>query len=190
MSGGVKPRLFVDMDGTLAVFRRVENLETLYEPGYFATLPPIRSVVDAVKLLIAEGSAEIYVLSAVLSDSRYAEAEKRRWLRQNLPELPESRVIFPPCGTDKSGYVPGGLRPLDYILDDYTLNLQAWSPPENGIKLLNGINHTRRTWRGHCVSSDRPAALLARDISDIVTRRARIADAELPRPHVPRPPRR
>ena len=35
-----KPRLFVDMDGTLAVFNRIDKLETLYERGYFADLTP------------------------------------------------------------------------------------------------------------------------------------------------------
>lgn len=32
-----KKRLFVDMDGTLAVFRNVDTLETLYEKGYSKT---------------------------------------------------------------------------------------------------------------------------------------------------------
>ena len=39
-----KQRLFVDMDGTLAVFRQVDELETLYEKGYFLNLAPQRNV--------------------------------------------------------------------------------------------------------------------------------------------------
>jgi len=35
----MRPRLFVDMDGTLAVWNNV-YLEQLYEPGYFRNLPP------------------------------------------------------------------------------------------------------------------------------------------------------
>ena len=38
-------RLFVDMDGTLAEFRSVDTLETLYEKGYFAELRPQETVV-------------------------------------------------------------------------------------------------------------------------------------------------
>ena len=36
----VVPRLFVDMDGTLAEFRKVTALEELYERGYFSGLRP------------------------------------------------------------------------------------------------------------------------------------------------------
>ena len=36
----VVPRLFVDMDGTLAAFRKVTVLEELYECGYFSGLRP------------------------------------------------------------------------------------------------------------------------------------------------------
>jgi len=42
-------RLFVDMDGTLAVFTPVNQLETLYQEGYFANLKPIDNVVGAIK---------------------------------------------------------------------------------------------------------------------------------------------
>ena len=48
-----KPRLFVDMDGTLAVFNRIDKLETLYERGYFADLTPQVNVVEAVRILQA-----------------------------------------------------------------------------------------------------------------------------------------
>ncbi|MEM5780313.1 MAG: hypothetical protein AAGU02_04105, partial [Lawsonibacter sp.] len=38
--GHTPARLFVDMDGTLAVFHPVAELDALYEPGYFAGLEP------------------------------------------------------------------------------------------------------------------------------------------------------
>ena len=41
-----KQRLFVDIDGTLAVFKPVDTLETLYEKGYLKNngLIPLRNV--------------------------------------------------------------------------------------------------------------------------------------------------
>lgn len=48
-------RLFIDIDGTAAVFTPVDTLETLYEKEYFLNLKPIPNVVKAIRLL-QEGS--------------------------------------------------------------------------------------------------------------------------------------
>ena len=115
-----KTRLFVDMDGTLAKFK-VAELEELYRPGYFADLEPQQSVVDAIRLVCeSRPDIEVYILSAVLSDSATARAEKNRWLDQSLPELEENHRIFLPCGKEKSAYVPRGIGKSDFLLDDYT----------------------------------------------------------------------
>lgn len=143
-----KQRLFVDMDGTLAEFKTVDTLETLYEKDYFINLKPNENVLGAIKQLIAENDFDVYILSAYLTDSRYALEEKNAWLDKYLPELPQEKRLFVPCGTDKSVAVPGLIRPDDYLLDDYTKNLSEWEPPARGIKLINGINHTNGTWQG------------------------------------------
>lgn len=57
-----KPRLFVDMDGTLAVFNRIDKLETLYERGYFADLTPQANVVEAVRILQARSEVEVCLI--------------------------------------------------------------------------------------------------------------------------------
>ena len=63
-------RLFVDMDGTLAVFRPVDTLEKLYEKDYFANLEPQMNVIDGIRHIIRNNpNIEVFVLSAVLSDS-------------------------------------------------------------------------------------------------------------------------
>ena len=73
-----KKRLFVDMDGTLAEFKVVDTLERLYEPHYFERLKPNESVVAAVKDIVNNHSEiDVYILSAVLSDSKYALYEKK-----------------------------------------------------------------------------------------------------------------
>ncbi|WP_312612481.1 5' nucleotidase, NT5C type [Oscillibacter sp.] len=156
-------RLFVDMDGTLAEFQKVSAMEELYERGYFAQLPPQQGVVDAVRLLIyTNTSVEVFILSSVLFDSRFAMEEKNGWLNKYLPEVDRAHRIFLPCGESKVGYVPGTLRESDCLLDDYTKNLEDWSRAGGrGIKLLNGINHTQRSWSGARISIDRSPAQLA-----------------------------
>lgn len=142
-------RLFVDMDGTLAEFKNVDTLETLYEKGYFLNLKPNENVISAVKSIIAEDNGiEVYIMSSVLTDSEFALDEKNAWLDEHLPEIDADHRIFPPCGEDKKDYIPGEISGKDFLLDDYTKNLILWEPPGKGIKLLNGINNTHKTWQG------------------------------------------
>lgn len=174
----MRKRLLVDMDGTLAVFKPVDTLETLYEKGYFLNLEPHRNVIDAVKRIIKENNdIEVFIMSAVLSDSKYALDEKDEWLDKFLPEIDREHRIFPPCGADKKEYVPDGICPSDYLLDDYTKNLALWEPPAKGIKLLNGINHTKGTWMSDMVSYERDGASLANAITAIIKETRIIRDA-------------
>lgn len=162
-------RLFVDMDGTLAKFRQVAALEELYECDYFANLPPQQNVVDAVRLLICTApTTEVFIFSSVLFDSRFAMEEKNGWLDQYLPELDEGHRIFLPCGESKASYVPERLREGDCLLDDYTKNLVDWSRAGGrGVKLLNGINHTRGSWSGLLLHYDRSPAQLSTDLQEM-----------------------
>lgn len=163
-----RQRLFVDMDGTLAEFKTVDTLETLYEKDYFINLKPNENVLGAIKQLIADNDIDVYILSAYLTDSRYALEEKNAWLDKYLPELPQEKKLFVPCGTDKSVAVPGLIRPDDYLLDDYTKNLSEWEPPARGIKLINGINHTNGTWQGDKIQFTHAPEELSSMISDVM----------------------
>lgn len=166
---GKPRRLFVDMDGTLAVFRQVDTLEKLYEPGYFLNLPPQQTVVDAVKHVIARNpDIEVHILSSVLTDSDYALTEKNWWLDEHLPEVATENRHFPPCGEDKKNYIAGEIGPSDALFDDYTANLSSWDPPGLGVKLLNGINHTNGTWAGSRLSIENEPEILAQNIVDIM----------------------
>ena len=161
----MKKRLFVDMDGTLAVFQPVKELEMLYEPGYFSDLPPLRNVVIAIQDIVRDHpEVEVFILSAYLSDSRYALSEKNAWLNQYLPEIDASHRVFVPCGENKADYIPGGVEETDFLLDDYTHNLTLWQPPGKGIKLLNGINHTRGSWQDSRLRCDKAPHLLKKSI--------------------------
>ena len=164
----VKIRLNLDLDGTAAVFQKVDTLETLYEKGYFLNLEPNQNVVDAIRLIIHNyPEIEVYVMSSVLSDSKYALSEKNQWIDKYLPEIDEKHRIFPPCGENKLDYIPGGVRDTDLLLDDYTHNLTLWEPPARGIKLLNGINHTRESWHGNRLRYDKSPEELAENIVEI-----------------------
>ena len=160
-------RLFVDMDGTLAEFRIVDTLETLYEEGYFFNLKPHENVVEAVNRIVLENEdIEVFILSAYLTDSDYALSEKQVWLDRYLPEIDKKHRIFIPCGTDKSKAVD--LREDDFLLDDYTLNLNAWEPPARGIKLVNAINDTHKSWKSERVQFDDPPGIIRKRIEEVM----------------------
>lgn len=172
-----KDRLFVDMDGTIVVFREVDTLETLYEKDYFYNLEPNENVLEAVRLIIKEHpEVDVFIMSSVLSDSKYALDEKNAWLDKYLPEIDKKHRIFPPCGKNKLDYIPGGIRPMDSLLDDYTHNLTLWEPPARGIKLLNGINHTNGTWTGNMIRYDNSPEQIAQSIIDIMVHKKLIQE--------------
>lgn len=172
-----KTRLFLDLDGTAAVFKKVDSLEVLYEKGYFANLEPNWNVINAIKIIIKEHpEIEVFSLSAYLSDSKYALREKNQWMDKYLPEIDKEHRIFMPCGENKLDHIPGGVRETDTLWDDWTHNLNMWEPPARGIKLLNGINHTRETWRGNRLRYDKTPQELAENIIDIVVNGVIIRD--------------
>ncbi len=176
----LKQRLFIDMDGTLAVFKPVDEMETLYEKGYFKTLEPQRNVVEAVRQIIKNHpEIEVNILSAYLTDSSYALKEKNEWLDRYLPEIDREHRIFMPCGTDKKEAIKDGIRSNDFLLDDYTKNLNEWQPPARGIKLLNSINHTRGSWPHDRIRYDRNPAELAQGIVTVMRNENRIFDKKI-----------
>lgn len=172
-----KHRLYVDMDGTLAVFNKIDTLEALYEEGYFLSLKPIHSTINAVREIVKNTSdVEVYILSAVLSDSRYAGNEKNAWLDKYLPEIDRKHRIFTICGEDKKNFIDGGVKSTDFLLDDYTKNLINWSPPGMGIKLLNGINHTNESWKSNCIRYDSSYEAIAEKIVKVIKKNSVIKE--------------
>ena len=174
-------RLFVDMDGVLAVFNNnISSTEELYAKGYFRDLKPQTNVVEAVKKLIADNKMEVYILSAYLADSEYALKEKNEWLDEFLPELKKENRMFVTCTQDKKEAIKD-LDDNDFLLDDYTHNLLLWQPPARGIKLLNDINHTKGSWMHDRINYNRNADDLAAAITDVVCNDKHIFDEKTPR---------
>lgn len=158
-------RIFVDMDGVLAEFNPIAKIEDLYEQGYFANLQAQQNVVDAVKLLCKDPRFEVFILSSVL-DSDYALCEKNQWLDAHIPEIDKAHRLFPSYGDIKQSVIPDGLQATDMLLDDYSLNLNAWCPPGQAVKLMNGINGNHGTWQGMKVYSTEPPEQIANTIAD------------------------
>ena len=150
----MKPRFFIDMDGTLAEWRDIKSNSELYQKGYYESLKPNNYLLEEVKKLIKEGK-DIYVLSSFLSDSDYALKEKNIWLNKYLPELPVQKRIFVPYGDVKYKYLPSKITSFDYLIDDHTKNLLDWKEAGGtGIKFLNGINHIKGVWQGLLLRED------------------------------------
>lgn len=140
--------------------RRGSILRRLIKPGWFSSLKSYQNVVDAVRLISEQGGVEVFTLSAVLPDSPYAVEEKNLWLDHHAPFIDAAHRLFTSNGAEKFKAVPGGIKQADLLLDDYSVNLSAWVSAMPGhtkaVKLLNGINGTKGTWRGPVVSRFAP----------------------------------
>lgn len=121
----MKRRLFVDLDGTLNEWNfNLPSPDALYEEGYFINRPPHENMIRAVRALIELGE-DVYILSAVLSDSKYALFEKHDWLDKYLP-IDCKRRVFSICGEDKISAVPAFNPDTDILIDDYGENCRTW----------------------------------------------------------------
>lgn len=169
-------RLFVDLDGTCAQWNAVAE-ERLFEEGYYRNLAPYKNVVAAVNHIVeAHPEIEVFVLSKYLTESKYALNEKDEWVSEHLPGIDKDHRIFVPYEKDKRDMIPDQLKETDYLLDDYTKNFDNWQPPARGIKLLNGINHTKGTWQDNRISLMRNPKDLANCIVNIIEKGEKVED--------------
>lgn len=160
----INARVFIDMDGVLAKWAPVDFYEQLFEKGRFDSLPVQQWVIDGLlgasqlfpKLRIKkngeiqEVNVEYYVLTSCV-DSPYAIPEKSYWLDKEF-NLPAHRRIYVKNGDNKADYVPGGVKPTDILIDDYSVNLHRWTKRGGqGIKLMNGDNGNYGTWMGKMI---------------------------------------
>lgn len=146
MENTTKRRLFIDMDGTLCVWKPAAEFEDLYSPRWFSRMVPHASLLEAVRKLLDNDRFEVFILSAVLSDSPYVRPEKDEWLDKHLPGIDRAHRIFVSTRVPKHLSVPGGINRSDILLDDYSKNLHEWSERGTAVKFMNGINGTNGTW--------------------------------------------
>lgn len=168
-----KPRLFVDMDGVLAEWKTIDIPsqiptikmqqivnDTLHTPNYFYDLKPHDNTVQAIRQIIEEGTADVYIVSCFLPDTPCYPAshplvDKNRWLDKYFGEIliPQNKRLFVPDGEPKAStielFYDIKLGAEDILLDDYTKNLMDWEKHGSlGLKYMNGINGTKGTWNG------------------------------------------
>lgn len=89
-------------------------------------------------------------MSSVFNDD-HSISEKKEWLAKYLPEIPEENQIFVPYGESKSDYILDKSSE-DVLLDDFTKNLNEWH--RKAVKIYNGINGTKGTWKGYSIHSN------------------------------------
>ena len=152
--------LFVDMDGTIAKFYYKKNcLEKMYEEGYFANLPPYAIANKLNAFASKDTCVRVYILSACV-ESKYCESEKIEWLLKYMPNIEPTQYIFTKIGESKvdkaKAIVEDFSECVNILLDDYTKNLEQWQAKDMlcmGVKFINGINDTTKTWQGERVSN-------------------------------------
>lgn len=149
----MKKRLFLDMDGTLAMFNSKRNALKRFdnEKGFFSSLKPFVNI-NVINEMIKKGNVEIYVISA--SPNEQADFDKMTWLNTYLPNLPQANICFCRLGQNKAKVIKEQLNiDIDnncYLLDDYTKNLIEWNNSNGiGIKRLTSLaNNSRKIWKG------------------------------------------
>ena len=147
--------LFVDMDGTIAKFYyKKDYLERMYEQGYFENLPLYAIAKQINEFADKDTCVNVYILSACIN-SPYCEQEKVAWLLKNMPNINPKNFIFTKVGENKvlkaKTIVENFDECINILLDDYTLNLEQWQEQSllcMGVKFINGMNDTTKTWKG------------------------------------------
>lgn len=155
-------KVFFDMDGVLAEYRKDSTVEEMSVKGYFASLRPEWNMIKALIRLALDSDKlgfSVCVLTKVYpTQFKYSVSEKAEWRDEFLPELLDSEFIMVNGEKEeKSEAIKNRLGcEIDsdcFLIDDYNYNLSDWM--KNGgsaIKYVNGINDKNRSFIGKRIS--------------------------------------
>lgn len=180
----MKPRIFIDMDGTLARFHdEVSYLERMFEKGFFKGLKPFENAVEAVKQLAGNTDIEVYILSAAVDgEPPYCKVEKNKWLDSFLSQIDCEHRIFTKVGVDKTAAIPNGIQSTDVLWDDYNKNLEEWENAGGiAVKCKNNINHKGMVgslWTGLLIDNSYSAGGIAEMLGAIAAERQNEVNCE------------
>ena len=146
-------KLFLDMDGTLAMFNSKKNALKRFdnEKGFFTSLKPFVNI-DTINQLVDNNVVEVFIISA--SPNEQADFDKKQWINTYLPSVKPENICFCRLGQNKAQIIKEQLNiDIDnncYLLDDYTKNLIEWNNSNGiGIKRLTSLaNNSRKIWKG------------------------------------------
>lgn len=144
-------KLFVDMDGTIAMFNSKRNALQRFdkEIGFFAKLKAF-SGIEILNELAKNNN--IYIISA--SPNEQADNDKIIWLKKYLPNLSFNNITLCRLGENKAEVIEKkysiSINKDCLLLDDYTKNLNEWeSFGGTGIKRLTSLaDNSRGLWKG------------------------------------------
>lgn len=160
--------VYIDFDGVLGVFDTTKSLEEVAKPGYSLTVPLMKEMCDAIKMLKEDDTLakkfSFKPLSAAIA--LHAERDKTQVLQKAVDDQFASDAVFVQYGTSKSQYAEGG----NILIDDFSFNLHEWEAAGGiGIKVYNGINGSHGTWTGYSVHSKAKPEVIYRTIKGILT---------------------
>lgn len=151
-------RVFFDMDGVLAEYRRDCTENDMKQKGYFRTLKPERNMLGALALL-CENAEELGIGVCVLTKVypslfRHSLREKMEWRDCYMPQLFDSEFIMVNGETEEKSQAIRELLHTEidgdcYLIDDYNHNLAEWAKSGGTpVKYVNGINDKNRSFIG------------------------------------------
>lgn len=135
-------KLFLDLDGTLAMFNEEENgLERFEsEKGFFANLGAFENIEVINKMAEERKDLEIYVISA--SPNAQADEDKKVWCNKHLEKIAKDKLLLCRLGVNKAEFIKDttgiAIDKNCILLDDYGHNLVQWA--EVGGTPLKRIN--------------------------------------------------
>jgi len=167
--------LYIDLDGTCFEFKKDASLDEILERGFFSSLYPFDNVIRGIKTFHKENpDVKLKILSSCL-DRDYILEEKNQLVDKYLPFIDKKDRIYVPYGKQKSHYMNSSDNSHEsYLLDDYTKNLEDVALHNmTGIKLVNNINFTKGTWKGHTVHYELPDWIFASELKRIIKEESR-----------------
>lgn len=162
--------LYIDLDGTCFEFKKEASLDEIMERGFFSKLYPFDNVIRGLKIFHDENpEVKMKILSSCL-DRDYIQEDKNVLVDRYLPFIEKDDRIYVPYGEKKSLYMNlCDNSHKSYLLDDYTKNLEDVSNHNmTGIKLVNNINFTNGTWKGHTIHYELPDWIFAEELKRMI----------------------
>ncbi|MBQ7740246.1 MAG: hypothetical protein IJT65_03325 [Eubacterium sp.] len=151
-------KIFFDMDGVLAEYRKNCTEEDMKKKGYFYSLEPEKNMIEALNMLLENGEelgVGVCVLTKVYpSEFKYSVREKLEWRDKYLPELFDSEFVMVNGDEEEKSdvvkaLIGAGLDENYILIDDYNPNLAEWrNAGGEVIKFVNKINDSKRSFVG------------------------------------------